>query len=111
VFPEVMVPREVRLAGHTVVVGRRRSSEPSGPDIDLSVPPADPGVSHRHAMLMAQADGGWAVTDTHSANGTWLNGEPTPLTPDQLIALGDGDRLYLGVFSRITVHYDPQVTP
>ena len=36
-------------------------------------PPADPGVSYLHAVLIAEPDGGWAVLGPGSANGTQVN--------------------------------------
>lgn len=111
VFPEGVAPREVRLEGQTFVIGRRRSSGDERPGIDLSGPSGDPCVSRRHAVLVAQADGSWTVTDTHSANGTWVNAATAPLPPDQPMPLRDGDRIFVGAFTVITMRYDPGVTP
>ncbi len=108
VFPEGVAPREVVLEGGTVVIGRRRSADDESPAIDLSGPSGDPCVSRRHAMLVAQADGTWAVTDTHSTNGTWLNGAATPLPPGEPVQLHDGDRIFVGAFTVITMRYDPE---
>ena len=48
------------------------------PEIDLSVPPADPGVSRLHAVLLKAPDGTWSVIDPGSANGTVVNGTEIP---------------------------------
>jgi len=103
VFPEGLAPRKVALCGDMVVIGRRRSANDNLPGIDLSGPTGDPGVSRRHAVLALQSDGYWAVQDTRSMNGTWVNGRPSRLKPDELIVLGDGDRIHVGAFTVITL--------
>lgn len=102
-FPDVVVAREVPLTGEEMIIGRR--DEPRGffPDIDLSTPMLDPGVSRRHAALRRQPDGAWTVTDCKSTNGTWLNGADTPLPPGEAVRLSDGDRITVGAFSCIVV--------
>lgn len=59
-------------------------------------------VSRRHALLDRTADGGWAVHDLRSGNGTFVNGKrvgSAPLTEDDVIGVGHallqlrGDRL------------------
>jgi hypothetical protein len=102
-FPDVVVAREVPLTGEEMIIGRRE--EPSGffPDIDLSTPMLDPGVSRRHAVLRRQPDGAWTVTDCNSTNGTWLNGADTPLPPAEAVRLSEGDRITVGAFSCIVV--------
>jgi pSer/pThr/pTyr-binding forkhead associated (FHA) protein len=67
------------------------------------VPPADTAVSHRHAELRRQPDGGWAVVDCGSANGTYLNDAPEPLPSGELVAISDGDRIHLGAWTTIDV--------
>jgi hypothetical protein len=106
-FPDAVAPREIPLAGDQISIGRR--SEPKGyfPDIDLSSPVDDPAVSRRHAALERQPDGSWAVLDSSSTNGTWINDEDEPLARGVLRALHDGDRLLLGAFSCITIRNDP----
>jgi hypothetical protein len=102
-FPDVVVAREVPLTGEEMIVGRRDESSGFFPDIDLSTPMLDPGVSRRHAVLHGQPDGAWTVTDSNSTNGTWLNGADTPLAPGEAVRLSDGDRITLGAFSCIVV--------
>jgi pSer/pThr/pTyr-binding forkhead associated (FHA) protein len=60
-------------------VGRRSVPRGLEPEIDLTGPPADPGVSHLHAVLTAEPDGTWTVLDPGSSNGTFVNdGEVVP---------------------------------
>ncbi|MDQ4068440.1 MAG: FHA domain-containing protein [Actinomycetota bacterium] len=102
-FPEDVAPREVPLTGEEVIIGRRDEASGFFPDIDLSTPTFDPGVSRRHAVLERQPGGPWTVTDANSTNGTWLNGDEAPLPPGKAVVLSDGDRISLGAFSRIVV--------
>ena len=94
------------LIGNQVSIGRRRHSTGDTPDIDLSVPPEDPGVSHQHAVLVQQPDGGWAVVDQNSTNGTTVNGGEEPIQPFVPIPLQDGDRVHVGAWTTITVRRD-----
>jgi pSer/pThr/pTyr-binding forkhead associated (FHA) protein len=83
-------------------IGRRSVSRGLDPEIDLTGPPADPGISRLHAVLIAMPDGSWAVLDPGSANGTLVNGNEIP-TGNQ-VPLHDGDRINLGAWTAITVH-------
>ncbi|MBM7167178.1 FHA domain-containing protein [Streptomyces sp. G44] len=94
------------LAGNQITIGRRRHSTGDTPDIDLSVPPEDPGVSHQHAILVQQPDGGWAVVDQNSTNGTTVNGGEEPIQPFVPVPLQDGDRVHVGAWTTITVRRD-----
>ncbi|MEN8650386.1 FHA domain-containing protein [Streptomyces sp. 21So2-11] len=91
------------LTGNQITIGRRRHSTGEAPDIDLSVPPEDPGVSHQHAVLVQQPDGSWAVVDQNSTNGTTVNGAEDPIQPYVPIPLQDGDRVHVGAWTTITV--------
>ncbi|MEU3981335.1 FHA domain-containing protein [Streptomyces sp. NPDC026672] len=91
------------LTGNQVTIGRRRHSTGDTPDIDLSVPPEDPGVSHQHAVLVQQPDGSWAVVDQNSTNGTTVNGGEEPIQPFVPVPLQDGDRVHVGAWTTITV--------
>jgi hypothetical protein len=51
-------------------IGRRGASRGIEPEIDLTGPPADPGISHLHAVLPVEPHGGWAVLDSGPSNGT-----------------------------------------
>ncbi|MZD06129.1 FHA domain-containing protein [Streptomyces sp. SID5785] len=92
------------LVGNQISIGRRRHSTGDTPDIDLSVPPEDPGVSHQHAVLVQQPDGSWAVVDQNSTNGTTVNGGDEPIQPFVPVPLQDGDRVHVGAWTTITIH-------
>lgn len=98
-FPVYCPQRRFRLAGREVRIGRHSRSSGIDPEIDLSVPPADPGVSRLHAVLLRAEDGTWSVVDPGSANGTLLNG--TEIARDRLVPVGDGDRLHLGAWTEL----------
>jgi FHA domain len=104
VFPSYCGERRFALLGNQMRIGRRSVSRGLAPEIDLTGPPADPGISRLHAVLIAAPDGGWAVLDPGSANGTLINGAQIPIG-DQ-VALQDGDRINLGAWTAITVHRD-----
>lgn len=103
-FPPFCPDRHFPLQGKQISIGRQSRTRGISPDIDLLGPPEDPGVSHLHALLIAQPDGSWSVVDLDSANGTMLNDDPNPLRPNTPRPLADGDRVYLGAWTRITVH-------
>ncbi len=98
-FPAYCPPRRFPLARAAGRIGRRSESRGVPPEIDLAVPPADPGISRLHAVLLRAADGSWSVIDPGSANGTLLNG--TEITPGQRVPLRDGDRIYLGAWTKV----------
>ncbi|RFU88275.1 FHA domain-containing protein [Streptomyces triticagri] len=91
------------LEGNQITIGRRRHSTGESPDIDLSVPPEDPGVSHQHAVLVQQPDTTWAVVDQNSTNGTTVNGGEEPIQPFVPVPLQDGDRVHVGAWTTITI--------
>ncbi|MBY8886511.1 FHA domain-containing protein [Streptomyces sp. PTM05] len=105
-FPSYSPELRVALTGPQVAIGRRRNSTGEAPEIDLSRPPEDPGVSHRHAVLVRRPDGGWAVVDQSSTNGTTVNGAADPIAPYQPVDLADGDRVHVGAWTTITLHRD-----
>lgn len=94
------------LVGNQISIGRRRHSTGDTPDIDLSVPPEDPGVSHQHAVLVQQPDGSWAVVDQNSTNGTTVNGGEEPIQPFVPVPLQDGDQVHVGAWTTLTVRRD-----
>ncbi|MFJ3339017.1 FHA domain-containing protein [Streptomyces sp. NPDC086766] len=102
-LPAYSPEQQRTLTGNQVTIGRRRHSTGDTPDIDLSVPPEDPGVSHQHAVLVQQPDGGWAVVDQNSTNGTTVNGSEEPIQPFVPVPLQDGDRVHVGAWTTITV--------
>jgi pSer/pThr/pTyr-binding forkhead associated (FHA) protein len=101
-FPSYYAERRFQLVGNQMRIGRRSVSRGLAPEIDLTGPPADPGISRLHAVLIATQDGNWAVLDPGSANGTLVNGAEIGVG-DQ-IPLHDGDRINLGAWTAITVH-------
>ncbi|MFH8733151.1 FHA domain-containing protein [Streptomyces sp. NPDC017964] len=103
-LPAYSPEQQRRLTGNQLTIGRRRHSTGDTPDIDLSVPPEDPGVSHQHAVLVQQPDGSWAVVDQNSTNGTTVNGGDEPIQPFVPVPLQDGDRVHVGAWTTITIH-------
>jgi hypothetical protein len=101
-FPAYCAERRFHLSGSQMRIGRRSVSRGVDPEIDLTGPPADPGISRLHAVLIAEADGTWSVLDPGSANGTSVNGTEIP-TGDR-VPLHDGDRINVGAWTAITVH-------
>ncbi|TGA91153.1 FHA domain-containing protein [Streptomyces sp. MZ04] len=93
------------LVGNQITIGRRRHSTGDTPDIDLSVPPEDPGVSHQHAVLVQQPDGTWAVVDQNSTNGTTVNAGEEPIQPFVPVPLQDGDQVHVGAWTTITIRH------
>ncbi|WP_229858643.1 FHA domain-containing protein, partial [Streptomyces anandii] len=102
-LPAYSPEQQRTLSGNQVTIGRRRHSTGDTPDIDLSVPPEDPGVSHQHAVLVQQPDGTWAVVDQNSTNGTTVNGSEEPIQPFVPVPLQDGDRVHVGAWTTITI--------
>jgi hypothetical protein len=100
-FPAYFPQRRFRLTGAEVRIGRHSASSGIDPEIDLSVPPADPGVSRLHAVLLRSPDGTWSVVDPGSVNGTAVNGSEIP--HGQAVPLRDGDRIHLGAWTELRV--------
>lgn len=103
-FPGYVPRRRFRLAGPEVRIGRSSTRLASDPEIDLSGPPLDPGVSRQHARLIAARDGTWCDLDEGSPNGIWVNGVKAP--PRVPVPLTDGDRIHLGTWTLITITRD-----
>jgi len=102
-FPETVQSRRIPLLGDYLRIGRRSVSRGVVPEIDLSGPLEDVGVSHRHAVLMRQPEGDWALVDQGSTNGTFLNEDLDLVPADQPVPLRDGDRIHVGAFTTLTV--------
>ncbi|MEV0171914.1 FHA domain-containing protein [Streptomyces sp. NPDC050803] len=102
-LPAYSPEQQRTLTGNQITIGRRRHSTGETPDIDLSVPPEDPGVSHQHAVLVQQPDSSWAVVDQNSTNGTTVNGSEEPIQPFVPVPLQDGDRVHVGAWTTITI--------
>ncbi|WP_030911710.1 FHA domain-containing protein [Streptomyces sp. NRRL F-5126] len=105
-LPAYSPEQQMPLTGNQVSIGRHRHSTGEAPDIDLSLPPEDPGVSHQHAILVQQPDGGWAVVDQNSTNGTTVNGGEEPIQPFVPVPLDDGDRVHVGAWTTLRVVRD-----
>jgi serine/threonine protein kinase len=101
VFPDRLPERRFRLAGSELRIGRRSKSQHIEPEIDLTGPPLDPGVSRLHAVLNARPDGTWSVRDAGSDNGIQVNGRD--VGPDEAVPLSHGDRIHLGAWTVITI--------
>ncbi|HUZ38927.1 MAG TPA: FHA domain-containing protein [Streptosporangiaceae bacterium] len=96
-FPAYCPERRFRLAGREMRIGRRSASRGLEPEIDLTGPPLDPGISHLHAVLITETDGGWAILDPGSENGTLVNG--SEIAAGGRVRLGDGDRICVGAWN------------
>lgn len=102
-FPPYCPERTFPLSGDQVRVGRRSASRGLEPEIDLSGPPLDPGVSHLHVLLIRRADEGWQVVDPGSANGTLINDGADPIETNVPVPVADGDQIHLGAWTTITL--------
>ena len=100
-FPGYTPERRFRLAGPEMRIGRRSVSRGLEPEIDLTGPPTDPGISRLHAVLLAEPDGSWTILDPGSENGTLVNGRE--ITAGVRLPLHDGDRIHLGAWTLITI--------
>lgn len=103
-FPPYCPERRFSLGpsrpGEQREIGRHSVSRGT-PEIDLTGPPADPGVSRLHAVLIGQPGGGWAVLDPGSENGTLVNDREIAIGVQ--VPLNDGDRIHLGAWTAITI--------
>ncbi len=102
-FPADPYTGRIALTGDHVRIGRHSKTKGITPDIDLSGDLEDTGVSHRHAVLMRQPSGSWALVDQDSTNGTFLNAEEDPLPPNQPVALSHGDQVHVGAWTTLTL--------
>jgi hypothetical protein len=102
-FPDAQFTSVIPLLASEVVIGRRSDSRDLRPAIDLSGELADPGVSHRHAILVRGPDDEYQVVDVGSTNGTTMNEATTPIAPETPVRLHDGDRIHLGAWTTISI--------
>jgi hypothetical protein len=100
-FPSYCPDRKFTLSGDEMRIGRHSASRGLEPEIDLTGPPTDPGISHLHAVLIAQPDGTWSVLDPGSSNGTQVNG--TDVVTGVPVPLHPGDRVSLGAWTVLTI--------
>jgi hypothetical protein len=105
-FPVYCPDRYFPLRTNQVSIGRRSISRGIQPDIDLTGPPEDPGVSHLHAVLITAPDGTLSIVDLGSSNGTTINDNPATLRANVSHPLTNGDQIHLGAWTTITVRAD-----
>jgi pSer/pThr/pTyr-binding forkhead associated (FHA) protein len=74
-------------------------------DIHPDVPVHDPGASRRHAKIVVLGDGGVAMQDLASTNGTSVNG--VAVASGSRTSLSAGDQITLGRWTRITLRRRP----
>lgn len=103
-MPSPGAPRVVPLRERTVLVGRPSASRGIRPQVDAGT---DTGVSRRHCQLTGDGHR-WLVEDLDSANGTYTSpaGDPLPrqpLTPGERHELTEGERVFIGGWTRIVV--------
>jgi hypothetical protein len=73
-FPRYWPERRFRLTGREMRIGRRSASRGIEPEIDLTGPPTDPGVSHRHAVLLAEPDAAGRFSTPARPTARWPTG-------------------------------------
>ena len=100
----------ITIDGQTALVGRTSPGRDILPQVPLD---ADTGVSRRHAQLVVDGDR-LTVVDLSSTNGTYVvapDEEPADATPSLVAGvpreLHDGDTVYVGAWSRLTVRRSP----
>jgi len=102
-FPAYCPQRRFELTGTQLLIGRRSRSRGVEPELDLTGPPEDAGVSHMHALLVAGPDGGWSVVDLDSANGTYVNSGTDQIAAHTPVPLDDGDTVHVGAWTTLIV--------
>jgi hypothetical protein len=100
--PDAPCPKDtpvatVPLTRAEMLIGRHDDRR----DIHPELPVHDPGASRRHAKLLVGADGGVALQDLASTNGTKVNGKE--VASGSRVSLAAGDEVTLGRWTRITV--------
>lgn len=100
-FPEGRHATDVALRADEVLIGRRSEGAGVYPEVDLTGPLDDPGVSRRHAVLRRTGDS-WELVDQDSTNGTRINGAPA-VAAGQPVALAEGDRVHVGAWTCLTL--------
>ena len=96
----------VPLTNHTALIGRASASRGVRPEVSLD---ADTGVSRRHAQFVRDGDA-LTLVDLSSTNGTYLvpaaevpDAEVPALVPGVPVELHDGDHVYVGAWTRLSV--------
>ena len=83
------------MAGRVLPIEAGLTIGREGTDIVLP----DPEVSRKHAVMRVMEDGGAAIEDTGSTNGTYVNEEHIGLNGKR--DLKDGDKVRFGGFTTI----------
>ncbi len=86
-------PQRIAIDGSQTLVGRKDASGGIAPEIDLKPFDKARSVSRQHARIRVEK-AGCTLEDLGSQNKTRLNG--TPLTPNQLTELHNGDTIRFG---------------
>jgi predicted component of type VI protein secretion system len=102
-FPIDRADRCFGLDQDRAMIGRSSARRGIYPDIDLSGPPTDTGISHMHAVLVRRTGGPWGVVDPGSTNGTYLNDSSEPIRTDEWVPLANGDQLHIGAWTTLTL--------
>lgn len=103
--PSAGLPRVVPLIGTgPLLIGRPSQSKGIAPQLDCT---PDTGVSRRHAQLLLDQDR-WYLEDLGSTNGSFVGAgagpvPDTPVPPGQRREVTDGDRIYVGTWTRIVI--------
>ncbi|MFC8796777.1 FHA domain-containing protein [Promicromonospora sp. NPDC057138] len=103
-MPSAGLPGLVTLRQRSLLVGRPSHSRGIRPDVDCG---SDPGVSRRHCQLTTDGQRWW-VEDLGSSNGTFVApaGEPlpdNPLTQGVRKEIEEGDRIFIGAWTRLVI--------
>jgi hypothetical protein len=88
-FPDAHEPWVLVFSSDPFTLGRRTLA-------------GDPGISRDHADII-RTPMGLSVVDRGSLNGTTVNDDPTPLTPNIPAPLKDGDQVHLGAWTTLTI--------
>lgn len=91
-FPDERGPRSFTLDHRELRIGRLEAG-------------GDPAVSRLHAVIAPDGDG-YVLVDKGSTNGTTVNDSRIPIPPNVPQPLAEGDRIYLGAWTTITLHRD-----
>jgi FHA domain len=107
-FPPAVPAITFELTGDRATLGRVTTGAAPDVDLALSGAAADPAVSHHQCEFERQGGGGtWTVQDSGSSNGTWINDADEPLPAGQIHTLTEGDRIFVGAWTCLTVHLPP----
>ncbi|WP_202566313.1 FHA domain-containing protein [Agreia sp. COWG] len=103
-LPSGGLPDIVVLKQSSVLVGRTSVSRDIHPQIDCGI---DSGVSRRQCQLNTDGQRWW-VEDLQSSNGTYVGAAgdelpSVPIQPGQRREVHDGDRIFVGAWTRLVI--------